>query len=145
MAFWFTIWAAGYPSGVSQSNVGGRARWPWYFCLSDWLKVEDIGDLDFKHGEPQTSVDNLEIHARRVLEANKQTLTLGGDHFITLPLLRAHFARHGPVALIHFDAHTDNYCGGSHYDHGTVFHHAVEEGLIDFEHSIQIGIRTTFD
>jgi agmatinase len=49
------------------------------------------------------------------------------------------------VALIHIDAHTDTYSGGSRYDHGTVFYHAMNEGLIDTEHSIQIGIRTSFD
>jgi len=100
---------------------------------------------EFKHGEPQTLVDNLQTHAGRILDAGKNMLTFGGDHFITLPLLRAHAAKYGPVALIHFDAHTDNYDGGSLYDHGTVFHHAVKEGLIDCDHSIQIGIRTTYE
>ncbi|MFG1488615.1 arginase family protein, partial [Oceanospirillum sp. HFRX-1_2] len=52
--------------------------------------------------------------------------------------------KHGPLAIVHVDAHTDTYSGGSQYDHGTIFHHAVEEGLIDTEHSIQIGIRTAY-
>lgn len=136
------------PQGIRMASANlmwEGMRWPWDFCLADQLRVEDIGDLDFKHGEPQTLVDNLEAHASRLLQAGKNMLTFGGDHFISLPLLRAHVAQHGPVALIHFDAHTDNYSGGSRYDHGTVFYHAVEEGLLDCESSIQIGIRTTYD
>ena len=136
------------PQGIRRASANlmwEGQRWPWDFCLADQLKAVDMGDLEFKHGEPQTLVDNLQAHAQRILDADKNMLTFGGDHFITLPLLRAHFAKHGPVALIHFDAHTDNYQGGSRYDHGTVFHHAVEEGLLDCEHSIQIGIRTTYE
>lgn len=136
------------PEGIRKASVNlmwEGMRWPWDFCLADRLQIEDMGDLSFKHGEPQTLVDNLEAHASRILETGKTMLTFGGDHFITLPLLRAHVARHGPVALIHFDAHTDNYPGSSRYDHGTVFYHAVEEGLLDCQRSIQIGIRTTYE
>ncbi len=135
------------PQGIRQASanlIWEGARWPWEFMLNDRLKVADIGDVMFKHGEPQTLVDNLQAHARRILDAGKSMLSFGGDHYITLPLLRAHAAKFGPLALIHFDAHTDTYSGGSKYDHGTLFHHAVEEGLIDTEHSIQIGIRTAY-
>jgi agmatinase len=70
-------------------------------------------------------------------------LTFGGDHFITYPLLRAHANKHGPLALVHFDAHTDTWDDeDGRLDHGTMFSRAVKEGLIDAEHSIQIGIRT---
>ncbi|BBI71545.2 hypothetical protein HAALTHF_13940n [Vreelandella aquamarina] len=72
-------------------------------------------------------------------------LTLGGDHYISLPLLRAHAREHGPLALIHFDAHTDTYEQGTRFDHGTIFHHALQEGLVVPEHSLQIGIRTSYD
>lgn len=136
------------PQGIRKASANlmwEGARWPWNFCLQDHLSVADMGDVMFKHGEPQTLVENLEAHALRILEANKSMLTFGGDHFVTLPLLRAHAAKHGPVALIHFDAHTDTYSGGSRYDHGTIFHHAIKEGLVDCEHSIQIGIRTAYD
>jgi len=136
------------PQGIRKASANlmwEGARWPWDFCLNDHLKVEDIGDLRFKTGESQTLVDNLEAHARSILDTGKSMLTFGGDHFITLPLLRAHAAKHGPLAVIHFDAHTDNYDGGSRYDHSTFMHHATKEGLIDCEHSLQIGIRTTYD
>ena len=136
------------PQGIRRASANllwEGERWPWQFCLQDHLAVADMGDVAFRHGEPQTLVDNLYAHAARILAADKQLLTFGGDHFITLPLLRAHAAKLGPLALIHFDAHTDTYAGGSRYDHGTVFHHAVAEGLVDCAHSIQIGIRTAYD
>ncbi|WP_421863150.1 agmatinase [Motiliproteus sp.] len=136
------------PKGIraaSSNLVWEAVRWPWNFALEDHLKVIDCGDIHFQYGEPESFVTNAEAHACRVLEAGKQMLSFGGDHFISLPLLRAHAKKYGPVALIHFDAHTDTYSGGSKYDHGTVFYHAMKEGLIDIEHSIQIGIRTSFD
>ncbi|MFC6669270.1 agmatinase [Marinobacterium aestuariivivens] len=136
------------PNAIRQASanlVWEGIRWPWEFALDDHLKVADAGDLAFRYGEPQTLVDNLETHAGRLLEAGKRMLSLGGDHFVSLPLLRAYARRHGPLALIHFDAHTDTYSGGTKYDHGTIFHHAVQEGLVDRDHSIQIGIRTTYD
>jgi agmatinase len=135
------------PEGVRQASVNmvwEGSRWPWSFALDDHLKVADIGNVLFKHGEPQTLVDNLQAHISNILNAGKSPLTIGGDHFITLPILRSIAKQHGPVALVHFDAHTDTYSGGSKYDHGTFLHHAVEEGLVDTEHSIQIGIRTNY-
>lgn len=135
------------PQAVRQASINlawEGARWPWQFALDDHLKLADSGNVAFKHGEPQTLVDNLEAHIQSIMAADKQALTFGGDHFITLPVLRAYAKKHGPVALVHFDAHTDTYSGGSKYDHGTIFHHAVEEGLVDTQHSIQIGIRTAY-
>jgi agmatinase len=135
------------PQGIRQASVNlvwEGARWPWTFALDDHLVVADSGNVIFKHGEPQTLVDNLEAHISAIMQAGKSALTFGGDHFITLPILRAYAKKHGPVALVHFDAHTDTYSGGSKYDHGTIFHHAVQEGLVDTEHSLQIGIRTAY-
>ncbi|MDO6682670.1 MULTISPECIES: agmatinase [unclassified Oceanobacter] len=136
------------PQGVRQASanlIWEGKRWPWTFALDDVLKLEDAGNLAFRHGEPQTLVDNLEAFAAALVQAGKKTLFLGGDHFVTLPILRAQAKQHGPLALIHFDAHTDTYDGGSQYDHGTLFHHAVVEGLVDTEHSIQLGIRTAYE
>lgn len=135
------------PQGIRQASanmVWEGERWPWSFALDDHLNVADIGNVSFKHGEPQTLVDNLQAHIMSILDADKSPLTFGGDHFITLPILRSIAKKHGPVALVHFDAHTDTYSGGSKYDHGTFLHHAVEEGLVDAEHSLQIGIRTNY-
>lgn len=72
-------------------------------------------------------------------------LTFGGDHYITLPLLRAYKKYFGKIALIHFDAHTDTYSSETIFDHGTIFSTALKEKLIDPICSIQIGIRTAFN
>ena len=136
------------PAGVRQASanlIWEGARWPWDFALDERLRLEDAGNVAFKHGEPQTMVDNLQALIRSIVSSGKKTLVFGGDHFIALPVIREVAAQHGPLALIHFDAHTDTYDGGSKYDHGTLFHHAVQEGLLDTEHSIQIGIRTAYD
>lgn len=131
---------------LASANLAWEGeRWPWGFALDDVLKVVDCGNLGFNYGEPQSLVDNLETHVARLLGAGKHLLNLGGDHFISLPSLRAHARHHGPLALIHVDAHTDTYSGGTRYDHGSMFFHAVQEGLVDTQRSIQIGIRTTYD
>lgn len=136
------------PAGVraaSANLIWEGARWPWDFALDERLRLEDAGNVAFKHGEPQTMVDSLQAMIRSIVSSGKKTLVFGGDHFIALPVIREVAAQHGPLALIHFDAHTDTYDGGSKYDHGTLFHHAVQEGLLDTEHSIQIGIRTAYE
>ncbi len=136
------------PKGIrtaSSNLVWEGVRWPWNFALEDHLKVIDAGDIFFQYGEPESFVVNAEAHASRILAAGKKMLSFGGDHFVSLPLLRAYAKKHGPLALIHFDAHTDTYSGGSKYDHGTVFYHAIQEGLIDTDRSIQIGIRTSYN
>lgn len=127
---------------VSTNLAWERARWPWHFALRDHLKVVDCGDLVFNFGDAQHMSDMLQAHAEKLLTAGKRMLSFGGDHFVTLPLLRAHAKQFGKMALIHFDAHTDTYPNGSKFDHGTMFFHAPNEGLIDPHHSVQIGIRT---
>ncbi|HII3695629.1 TPA: agmatinase [Pasteurella multocida] len=122
-----------------------HCRFPWDFDVRERLKIVDCGDLVYSFGDNQNFVEELEAHATALLKAGKRCLTFGGDHFITLPLLRAHAKHFGKLAMIHFDAHTDTYENGSRYDHGTMFYHAPKEGLIDAAHSVQIGIRTEFD
>ncbi|WP_062267093.1 agmatinase [Endozoicomonas arenosclerae] len=136
------------PEAIRKASVNlaweGK-RWPWFFNLKDHLSVADCGDLVFECGNAQDMSDTLFKHADQLLAAGKKMLTFGGDHFVTLPLLRAHAKHHGPLALVHFDAHTDDYDLGGKFDHGTMFHHAQVEGLIDASASTQIGIRTTYD
>jgi agmatinase len=73
-------------------------------------------------------------------------LTLGGHQFMSLPLLRAHAKTHGPLALVHFDAHSDTWRDEEgRIDHGTMFYHAAREGLVDPRRSVQVGIRTHND
>ncbi|KAA1194936.1 agmatinase [Photorhabdus heterorhabditis] len=127
---------------VSTNLAWESSRWPWDFKLRNHLNVVDCGDLVFDFGDAQNMSDKLQDHAERVLASGKRMLSFGGDHFITLPLLRAHAKYFGKMALVHFDAHSDTYPNGSKFDHGTMFYHAPNEGLIDPHHSVQIGIRT---
>ncbi|QPR28263.1 agmatinase [Edwardsiella hoshinae] len=130
---------------VSTNLAWEGKRWPWNFDMRDRLKVVDCGDVVFSFGDAQEMSDNLQAHTERLLASGKRCLTFGGDHFVTLPLLRAHAKHFGKMALVHFDAHTDTYAHGSLFDHGTMFFHAPNEGLIDPQHSVQIGIRTEYD
>ncbi|MBS9432558.1 agmatinase [Photorhabdus luminescens] len=127
---------------VSTNLAWESRRWPWDFKLRNCLNVVDCGDLVFNFGDAQDMSDKLQAHAEKVLASGKRMLSFGGDHFITLPLLRAHAKHFGKMALVHFDAHADTYPNGSQFDHGTMFYHAPNEGLIDPHRSVQIGIRT---
>jgi len=91
----------------------------------------------------EEAITAIERGARSLLERVPHLLTLGGDHTIALPLLRAFAAAHGPVAVVHFDAHLDTWDTyfGAAYTHGTPFRRASEEELIDRQHSLHIGIR----
>lgn len=104
------------------------------------LDLADIGNFAFPLGDIPGALAAIEEQARGI----PHLLTLGGDHAITLSLLRAVAARTGPVALVHFDAHLDTWPDsfGQPYGHGSVFYHAIVEGLIDPKHMIQIGIRS---
>ena len=120
-------------------------RWPWTFSAFDRIRVADYGDLEFPVGSNEGFAEQVEQHYGMLLGAGKTVLSFGGDHFVTLPLLRAHSKQHGKLAMIHFDAHTDTYAQeGSTYNHGSMFYHAPREGIIDADKSIQIGIRTEY-
>ena len=122
-----------------------KRRWPWRFALEDRLGVIDYGDVEFDPGDSSQLVDVLQAHARDILSAGKTLLSLGGDHFVSLPLLREHAAKHGPISLIHFDSHTDTEEIEGAFNHGDMFRKANQEGVIDTAHSIQIGIRTEYE
>jgi agmatinase len=136
------------PSGIRQASANLRweeQRWPWAFCLDDRLQAIDYGDVQYSSGDSSDMLQQVEMHAARIVAAGKTLISLGGDHFVTLPLLRGHAATHGKLALIHFDAHTDTYAQHQKYDHGSMFYRAPREGLIDTARSVQIGIRTDYD
>lgn len=122
-------------------------HYPWEFDPFDVLACIDYGDCNFDHGTPQATPAAIEAHADRILAAGCAMLTLGGDHFISYPLLKAHAKKHGPLSLIHFDAHSDTWPDeeGARIDHGTMFYHAAKEGLVDPARSVQVGLRTTND
>ncbi len=130
---------------ISTHLAWEEKRWPWNFNLHDSLNIVDCGDLVFNFGDAEDMNNKLQAHAERLLSAGKRLLCFGGDHSISLPLLRAHERFFGKMALVHFDAHSDTYAKGSKFDHGTMFYHAPRENLIDPAHSVQIGIRTEHD
>ena len=107
------------------------------------LSAIDYGDCALPRGDLPGCAKAIEMEAAGILSAGAHLVTLGGDHFITLPLLRAHVARHGKLALIQFDAHQDTWDDGpGGIGHGSFVLEAVREGLIDVDRSIQVGIRT---
>jgi|TARA_Y100000310_G_scaffold224111_1_gene225962 agmatinase len=136
------------PTAIRQASGNLRweeARWPWRYALADHLKLVDCGDLMYPPGDSAGFSQALHDRALDIVRSGKALMSFGGDHFITLPLLRAHHAVHGELALIHFDAHADTSQSGGEFDHGTMFYRAPREGLIDPSVSVQIGIRTEYD
>ncbi|MFN3610682.1 agmatinase [Tepidimonas sp.] len=111
----------------------------------DTLQVADLGDVPINTFHLPKSVQIIEQHYRPIVDAGCIPLTLGGDHTIVLPILRAVAARHGPVALIHVDAHADvnEHMFGEPLAHGTPFRRAVEDGLLQGDKVWQIGLRGT--
>lgn len=106
-------------------------------------RVADYGDVDVAPVSIEKTYALIEEEISRILAADVLPICVGGDHSISLPILRAVAKRHGPVALIHFDSHADTwdqYFGGKYF-HGTPFRRAVEERLIDPRRTIHIGIR----
>jgi len=137
------------PRAIREASVQSAwtPHWPWEFDPFERLACVDYGDCPFDYGTPEQTPAAIRNHAEKILESGAAMLTLGGDHFISYPLLQAHAAKHGPLSLIHFDAHHDLECDGEdkRIDHGSMFYHAVREGLVDPSRSIQIGQRTTID
>lgn len=123
------------------------APYGWGYDVMSAFAIADYGDLAFDYAAPAGFPATLEAHIAGILAQDCAVVTLGGDHSVTLPILRAHVAKHGPLALIQFDAHTDSWPDDdpARVDHGTFVYKAVKEGLILPERSIQIGIRTTND
>ena len=108
------------------------------------LNVVDYGDVDVVPVDILATHRAIEQTAATILQTGSRLITLGGDHSISLPLLRAHHAIHGPLAVVHFDAHPDTWdeeYPSFKYSHGTPFRRAIEEGLIDTAAYLQIGIR----
>lgn len=106
-------------------------------------QVADAGDVSCSPFDIAEAIAAIEADARRWTSEGVPVLALGGDHTIALPLMRAAMAKHGPVALVHFDAHLDTWetYFGAPYTHGTVFRRASEEGLFLDDRSMHIGIR----
>jgi len=106
-------------------------------------QVADAGDIAANPFDIEEAIETVEAQAGELLETGTRLMTLGGDHTIALPLLRAVARKHGPVALLHFDAHLDTWDTyfGAAYTHGTPFRRAVEEGILDTEALSHVGTR----
>ena len=108
------------------------------------MNVIDYGDLAFDYAKTADFPDRLTQHIRTILAAGAGSVTLGGDHYITYPILKAYAETFGPMSVIHFDAHSDLWEDDdlTRIDHGTMMYKAVKTGLVDPKRSVQIGIRT---
>ena len=109
------------------------------------VNCADLGDVAVNPADVMDTLQRVTSFYERVIAAGVRPFTAGGDHLVSLPVLRA-VAKDKPLGMIHFDAHTDfynSYFGGYKYTHGTPFRRAVEEGLLDPKKVVQIGIRGT--
>jgi len=111
----------------------------------DSLRIDDTGDVASSPYDLLAAVEAIEAHFDELLGHGVVTATMGGDHTVVLPILKAMAERHGPVGLVHVDAHTDinDTMFGSKITHGTPFRRAVEAGVLDCDRVVQIGVRGT--
>ena len=151
----------GVPLDIGTSNRGGSRFGPREIrCESvmvrpygmhtqaapfDSFQVGDIGDVPLNAFNLLQSIDIIENYFDEVLAHGAKTVSMGGDHTVALPILRAVARKHGPVALVHVDAHSDTNDAmfGEKITHGTIFRRAIEENLVDPAKMVQIGLRTT--
>lgn len=135
------------PQAIRRASalLDGDPVYPFGFDPFEKLAAVDYGDCVWDYGRPMAMPGQIERQAAEILASGAHLVTLGGDHFLTYPLLKAHVARHGKLALVQFDAHQDTWSDDSdegRIDHGTMITRAIKDGLIDPARSIQTGIRT---
>lgn len=134
------------PNAVRAMSVMLRPVNPYhgYVNVFETLTVGDVGDAPVVPGYMLESLQSMESAVAGLVEDDVIPAALGGDHGVAIAELRALARRHGPLALVQFDSHTDTwegYFGGTRHSAGTPFRRAVEEGLVESERSIQIGMR----
>ncbi len=120
------------------------APYGWDYDPMEAFAIADYGDLAFDYAQVPDFPAALEAHVAGMLGQGVGVIALGGDHSVSLPILRAHAAVHGPLGLLQFDAHSDTWADGNpnRIDHGTMFRRAIEDGVVDPARSVQVGIRT---
>ncbi len=136
------------PQAIRAASVqlAELKAFPWGFDPFETLAVTDYGDCFIDPHHPAGVPASIEAHAAEIIASGAKMLSLGGDHFVAYPLIKAHAAKYGPLALIQFDAHCDTWeDDGTRLDHGTMFARGVAEGIIDPSKSVQIGLRTYND
>lgn len=128
---------------VSTNIAWDGGPWPWGGDPFESITMVDYGDSSFDPGFPMEIQERIYQEAKEILKSGAFLLTMGGDHSISYPVLKAHAERHGPISLIQIDAHSDTWEEPSkRFDHGSMFYHAAGEGILLPETSIQAGIRT---
>ncbi|MFC0435889.1 agmatinase [Kutzneria buriramensis] len=133
--------------GPSAIREASRLLRPYHPGLDvspfERAQVVDAGDIPANPMDIPAAIETVQREATELLTGGARLVTIGGDHTIALPLLRAVAQRHGPVALLHFDAHLDTWDSyfGASYTHGTPFRRAVEEGVLDTSALCHVGIR----
>ena len=135
------------PRAIRSASVelASLKSYPFGFDPFDLIDVVDYGDCYLNPHDPSSIEGAIFNHANKIINSNTKLLSFGGDHFISLPLLRAHAKKYGPLSLLQFDSHCDTWEPQGPMDHGTMFLTAVNEGLIDVKSSIQVGLRTHND
>ena len=128
---------------AASASLAWCRPYAWDFDPFESANVIDWGDVHFDAGVPHEAPEAIRTAFARFAEAGVGVLALGGDHFVSYPILQALHDVHGPLALIHFDAHSDTWQDeAGRIDHGTMFFHAARQGLVDPSRSIQVGMRT---
>ncbi len=133
------------PQAVRRASAifDNDPQYPFNLDLFKNLAVADYGDCQLAYSRVWENPERIETEAAELIANGAYLLSLGGDHFVTWPLLKAHAEKYGPLALIQFDAHQDTWADdGEEISHGNFVTRAVREGIIDPDRSIQIGIRT---
>jgi agmatinase len=132
------------PRAIRASSVelASLNSYPFGIDPFQHINVIDYGDCYLNTHKPESIEGSIYQHAKSIIKSGTKMLTFGGDHFISLPLLRAHAEVYGPVSLLQFDSHCDTWEPQGPIDHGTMFLTAVNEGLINVDNSIQVGLRT---
>ncbi|MGB7286400.1 MAG: agmatinase [Salaquimonas sp.] len=133
------------PAAVRRASaiLDNDPQYPFNLDLFEKMAVADYGDCHLSTNRVWENPERIEAEAAAILAEGCYLLTLGGDHYVTWPLLKAHAEKYGPLALVQFDAHQDTWDDdGEQICHGTFVTRAVREGIVDPERSIQIGIRT---
>ncbi len=120
------------------------APYGWGYDPMSEFDIIDYGDLAFDYAMVSDFPEALRMHIKGILDAGAASICLGGDHYISFPILQAYAEKYGPLSLLQFDAHSDTWADDNmeRIDHGTMFYKAIKLGLIDPERSVQVGIRT---
>jgi agmatinase/guanidinopropionase len=146
-----TTYRSGARFGPRSIRASSPLIWGYNRALgvspTEELKLVDYGDVGVVPVDIRATMAEIAEEAASIIRAGATIVALGGDHSISLPLLRAHAARYGELAVVHFDSHPDTWdqeFEDQPYSHGTPFRRAIEEKLIDPEAYVQVGIRGPF-